>query len=243
MLCFPSLMFHSEILQANTEKPKRPISAMFIFSEEKRPKLQQERPDLSESELTRLLARMWNELPDKKKVSEVITGNRSNCYVRFPLHFFFNYLVVLVIQEKYKRLETVLKAESEKKEKEDRSRLPDPPKTAQDIWQQSVIGDYLARFKVHMTHGVMLQYRLCYMCCIISKGLTVSTLNQSHLFCRMTGRRHRKQWRQPGAPWRRKRRSCGSKRQRRTRRDTRWAVTVHTQQVSPLTPVHTANES
>uniref|UniRef100_A0AAQ6AI95 HMG box domain-containing protein n=1 Tax=Amphiprion ocellaris TaxID=80972 RepID=A0AAQ6AI95_AMPOC len=49
--------------------------------------------------------------------------------------------------EKFKRLETVLKAESEKKEKEDRSRLPDPPKTAQDIWQQSVIGDYLARFK------------------------------------------------------------------------------------------------
>lgn len=42
---------------------------MFIFSEEKRPKLQQERPDLSDSELTRLLARMWNELPDKKKVS------------------------------------------------------------------------------------------------------------------------------------------------------------------------------
>uniref|UniRef100_A0A7N6B4P5 HMG box domain-containing protein n=1 Tax=Anabas testudineus TaxID=64144 RepID=A0A7N6B4P5_ANATE len=102
--------------QANPEKPKRPISAMFIFSEEKRPKLHQERPDLSDSELTRFLARMWNELPDKKK-------------------------------EKYKRLETVLKAESEKKEKEDRSRLPDPPKTAQDIWQQSVIGDYLARFK------------------------------------------------------------------------------------------------
>lgn len=89
-LCFPYLMsFYSEILQANTEKPKRPISAMFIFSEEKRPKLQQERPDLSESELTRLLARMWNELPDKKKVNEVITANRSNCYVRFPLQVFF----------------------------------------------------------------------------------------------------------------------------------------------------------
>ncbi|XP_028312132.1 nucleolar transcription factor 1 isoform X2 [Gouania willdenowi] len=100
----------------NPEKPKRPISAMFIFSEEKRAKLQQERSDLSDSELTRLLARMWNELPDKKK-------------------------------EKYKRLETVLKAESEKKEREDRSRLPDPPKTAQEIWQQSVIGDYVARFK------------------------------------------------------------------------------------------------
>lgn len=56
---------------------------MFIFSEEKRPKLQQERPDLSDSELTRLLARMWNELPDKKKVTlqcNVITcivDNRS----------------------------------------------------------------------------------------------------------------------------------------------------------------------
>lgn len=102
--------------KASPEKPKRPISAMFIFSEEKRPKLQQERPDLSESELTRLLARMWNDLSDKKK-------------------------------EKFKRLETVLKAESEKKGKEDRSKLPDTPKTAQDIWQQSVIGDYLARFK------------------------------------------------------------------------------------------------
>uniref|UniRef100_A0A3B3XSN5 HMG box domain-containing protein n=1 Tax=Poecilia mexicana TaxID=48701 RepID=A0A3B3XSN5_9TELE len=102
--------------KASTEKPKRPISAMFIFSEEKRAKLQQERPDIPDSELTRLLARMWNELPDKKKV-------------------------------KYKRVEALLKAESEKKEREDRSRLPDPPKTAQEIWQQSVIGDYVARFK------------------------------------------------------------------------------------------------
>uniref|UniRef100_A0A3Q2D5V0 Upstream binding transcription factor n=1 Tax=Cyprinodon variegatus TaxID=28743 RepID=A0A3Q2D5V0_CYPVA len=52
---------------ASPEKPKRPISAMFIFAEEKRAKLQQERPDLPDSELTRFLARMWNELPDKKK--------------------------------------------------------------------------------------------------------------------------------------------------------------------------------
>ncbi|XP_067089783.1 nucleolar transcription factor 1 isoform X2 [Osmerus mordax] len=50
-------------------------------------------------------------------------------------------------KEKFKRLETVLKAESEKKGKQDRNQLPDTPKTAQDIWQQSVIGDYLARFK------------------------------------------------------------------------------------------------
>lgn len=62
--------------------------------------------------------------------------------------FLISLLDVLLSQEKYKRLEIILKAESEKKEKEERSRLPDPPKTAQDIWQQSVIGDYLARFKV-----------------------------------------------------------------------------------------------
>lgn len=45
---------------------------MFIFAEEKRQKLQQERPDLSDSEVTRYLARMWNDLPDKKKVSSSV---------------------------------------------------------------------------------------------------------------------------------------------------------------------------
>lgn len=49
---------------------------MFIFAEEKRPKLQQERPDLSDSELTRFLARMWNELPDKKKVTIKLKSNQ-----------------------------------------------------------------------------------------------------------------------------------------------------------------------
>uniref|UniRef100_A0A8C2UAM2 HMG box domain-containing protein n=1 Tax=Coturnix japonica TaxID=93934 RepID=A0A8C2UAM2_COTJA len=44
--------------KASSEKPKRPISAMFIFSEEKRKQLQEERPELSESKLTPLLARM-----------------------------------------------------------------------------------------------------------------------------------------------------------------------------------------
>ncbi|KAG5854799.1 hypothetical protein ANANG_G00041590 [Anguilla anguilla] len=102
--------------KAGSEKPKRPISAMFIFAEEKRPKLHQEKPELSESELTRTLARMWNELSAKKK-------------------------------EKYKRLEASLKADSEKKVQEERSRLPESPKNAQEIWQLSVIGDYLARFR------------------------------------------------------------------------------------------------
>uniref|UniRef100_A0A8C4JQU2 Upstream binding transcription factor n=1 Tax=Dromaius novaehollandiae TaxID=8790 RepID=A0A8C4JQU2_DRONO len=106
--------------KASSEKPKRPISAMFIFSEEKRKQLQEERPELSESELTRLLARMWNDLSEKKKA-------------------------------KYKAREAAMKAQSEKKhgsDKEERGKLPESPKTAEEIWQQSVIGDYLARFKV-----------------------------------------------------------------------------------------------
>ncbi|XP_007425403.1 nucleolar transcription factor 1 isoform X4 [Python bivittatus] len=105
--------------KGGSEKPKRPVSAMFIFSEEKRKQLQEERPELSESELARLLARMWNDLSEKKKA-------------------------------KYKAREAALKAQTEKKhgsDKEDRGKLPESPKTAEEIWQQSVIGDYLARFK------------------------------------------------------------------------------------------------
>lgn len=64
-------------IQSSPVKPKRPISAMFIFAEEKRQKLQQERPDLSDSELTRLLARMWNDLSDKKKVTCWIKKNSN----------------------------------------------------------------------------------------------------------------------------------------------------------------------
>uniref|UniRef100_A0A673HCP8 Nucleolar transcription factor 1-like n=1 Tax=Sinocyclocheilus rhinocerous TaxID=307959 RepID=A0A673HCP8_9TELE len=39
------------------------------------------------------------------------------------------------------------KAKVSSTSKEDKGKLPETPKTAQDIWQQSVIGDYLARFK------------------------------------------------------------------------------------------------
>ncbi|XP_025773205.1 nucleolar transcription factor 1 [Puma concolor] len=105
--------------EGGSEKPKRPVSAMFIFSEEKRRQLQEERPELSESELTRLLARMWNDLSEKKKA-------------------------------KYKAREAALKAQSERKpggDREERGKLPESPKRAEEIWQQSVIGDYLARFK------------------------------------------------------------------------------------------------
>uniref|UniRef100_A0A4X1TMG1 Upstream binding transcription factor n=2 Tax=Sus scrofa TaxID=9823 RepID=A0A4X1TMG1_PIG len=51
---------------------------------------------------------------------------------------------------KYKAREAALKAQSERKpgaDREDRGKLPESPKRAEEIWQQSVIGDYLARFK------------------------------------------------------------------------------------------------
>ncbi|KAG8566501.1 hypothetical protein GDO81_013275 [Engystomops pustulosus] len=39
------------------------------------------------------------------------------------------------------------KTSPDKKAAADRGKLPETPKTAEEIWQQSVIGDYLARFK------------------------------------------------------------------------------------------------
>uniref|UniRef100_A0A671QMS4 Nucleolar transcription factor 1-like n=1 Tax=Sinocyclocheilus anshuiensis TaxID=1608454 RepID=A0A671QMS4_9TELE len=39
------------------------------------------------------------------------------------------------------------KAKVSSPSKDDKGKLPETPKTAQEIWQQSVIGDYLARFK------------------------------------------------------------------------------------------------
>ncbi|XP_069760827.1 nucleolar transcription factor 1 isoform X2 [Narcine bancroftii] len=119
----------SDATKTASDKPKRPISAMFIFSEERRKKLQEEEPELSESELTRKLARMWTELSEKKK-------------------------------EKYRRLEAAAKAESEQKRQgygKDgkgsaiRGKLPEPPKTAEEIWQQNVIGDYLAKYRKELS--------------------------------------------------------------------------------------------
>ncbi|XP_074915861.1 LOW QUALITY PROTEIN: nucleolar transcription factor 1 [Chelonoidis abingdonii] len=108
--------------KAGSEKPKRSISAMFLSSRRrKRKQLQEERPNFRESELTRLLARMWKRPFRRRR--------------RFA---------------KYKAREAAMKAQSERKhssDKEERAKLPESPKTAEEIWQQSVIGDYLARFK------------------------------------------------------------------------------------------------
>lgn len=59
--------------------------------------------------------------------------------------------IAVPLQAKYKAREAALKAQSERKpggDREDRGKLPESPKRAEEIWQQSVIGDYLARFKV-----------------------------------------------------------------------------------------------
>ncbi|XP_041087628.1 nucleolar transcription factor 1-like isoform X1 [Polyodon spathula] len=89
----------NSISKGSSDKPKRPISAMFIFSEEKRHKLQEERPELAESEVTRLLARMWNDLSDKKKVcmaaSEIGRGCFSEAARQSRTFWFFSYFEMI----------------------------------------------------------------------------------------------------------------------------------------------------
>ncbi|XP_072113122.1 nucleolar transcription factor 1-like isoform X1 [Mobula birostris] len=105
------------------DRPLQPISAMFLFFQEKRKK----NPNLTESELTRQLARMWNELSEKRR-------------------------------EKYKRMERALKAEHEQKmqnflkEAKDagvsrKAPLPESPKTAEELWGQAVLRDYLIKYQ------------------------------------------------------------------------------------------------
>ncbi|XP_067869383.1 nucleolar transcription factor 1 isoform X3 [Heterodontus francisci] len=66
-------------------------------------------------------------------------------------------------KEKYRRMETAAKAESEQRKQgygKDgkgsaiRGKLPEPPKTAEEIWQQNVIGDYLAKYRNDRTKAI-----------------------------------------------------------------------------------------
>ncbi|XP_043531119.1 nucleolar transcription factor 1 isoform X3 [Chiloscyllium plagiosum] len=66
-------------------------------------------------------------------------------------------------KEKYRRMEAAAKAESEQKKQSYgkdgkgsamRGKLPEPPKTAEEIWQQNVIGDYLAKYRNDRTKAV-----------------------------------------------------------------------------------------
>ncbi|XP_038635326.1 nucleolar transcription factor 1 isoform X4 [Scyliorhinus canicula] len=67
---------------------------------------------------------------------------------------------ILDAKEKYRRMEAAAKAESEQKKQgygKDgkgsaiRGKLPEPPKTAEEIWQQNVIGDYLAKYRKELS--------------------------------------------------------------------------------------------
>ncbi|XP_033640410.1 nucleolar transcription factor 1-like isoform X1 [Asterias rubens] len=48
-------------------KPKKPISALFLFTNEQRQTFKGENPDMSDTEITRNLARQYSELSDKSK--------------------------------------------------------------------------------------------------------------------------------------------------------------------------------
>uniref|UniRef100_A0A7N4P2H7 Upstream binding transcription factor n=1 Tax=Sarcophilus harrisii TaxID=9305 RepID=A0A7N4P2H7_SARHA len=106
-------------LKKHPDFPKKPLTPYFRFFMEKRAKYAKLHPEMSNLDLTKILSKKYKELPEKKKA-------------------------------KYKAREAALKAQSERKpgtEREERGKLPESPKTAEEIWQQSVIGDYLARFK------------------------------------------------------------------------------------------------
>lgn len=44
----------------------------------------------------------------------------------------------------------------DKKDGKKKTRLPETPKTAEEMWQQSVIGDYLAKYRVRMKQDAQL---------------------------------------------------------------------------------------
>lgn len=41
----------------------------------------------------------------------------------------------------------------EKRDGKKKAQLPETPKTAEEMWQQSVIGDYLAKYRVSQTYS------------------------------------------------------------------------------------------
>lgn len=42
----------------------------------------------------------------------------------------------------------------EKRDGKKRTKIPETPKTAEEMWQQSIIGDYLAKYRVRATFCV-----------------------------------------------------------------------------------------
>lgn len=58
----------SELEAIDGGRPKKPLSAMFYFQQEKFAVTRQKHPDLSKQEAMKILAKEYNELPEKKKV-------------------------------------------------------------------------------------------------------------------------------------------------------------------------------
>lgn len=53
--------------QRDPSMPKRPHNAFFYFSQERRPAMQKEFPNLTKKEIAALLTQKWNELPPHEK--------------------------------------------------------------------------------------------------------------------------------------------------------------------------------
>ena len=49
------------------DAPKRPISAYFLYNQERREKLKKEQPDLDNKDLIRAMSEEWNKLTDEEK--------------------------------------------------------------------------------------------------------------------------------------------------------------------------------
>jgi len=53
--------------KADSDKPKRPLSAYFLFAGEKRPEVKVAQPELSNTQIVKKLGEMWRALPDAAK--------------------------------------------------------------------------------------------------------------------------------------------------------------------------------
>lgn len=62
--------------------PKKPMTPYFRFYHEKREKYSRENPDLSMTELAKLISKKFQELSDKKKVGHIFLANPVGGYLR-----------------------------------------------------------------------------------------------------------------------------------------------------------------
>lgn len=58
----------SELEAIDGARPKKPLSAMFYYQQEKFAVAQQKHPEMSKQNIMKMLAKDYNDLPEKKKV-------------------------------------------------------------------------------------------------------------------------------------------------------------------------------